>query len=181
MNALSFIVHRSLGGHKDGGSLFTALFALSDSKSYRGGEYYIRPRNEAQYYYFKPRQHSAIVFLSETHHGVTDIESGLREMFTNEYWVFDDPPWYSSRRPDFEDMELFTKKTNEILGNTAIYSGEDLEKMWPSRRETINFLKKTGRYAQEEEDSDDSDDEAEEQTDDDFLEKLVDDYDESEL
>lgn len=106
---------KGLGGHRDTGSLYTVLFALSNPKMYKGGEYYIRPRDEKQVYYIKPRQYSVIVFLSETYHGVTDIESGVREMFTNEYWEFDDPPWHASLRPEVNDMELYMKKCDRIF------------------------------------------------------------------
>jgi len=107
---------KGLGGHSDAGSLYTVLFALSNPKMYKGGEYYIRPQDDEEqvYYYFKPRQYSVIVFLSDSYHGVTDIESGVREMFTNEYWEFDDPPWHSSLRPNTDDMDLFTKKCDII-------------------------------------------------------------------
>jgi len=110
---------KGLGGHRDTGSLYTVLFALSDPKMYKGGEYFIRPRVEKMIkprdYYIKPRQYSVIVFLSDTYHGVTDIESGVREMFTNEYWEYDDPPWHSSLRPEVNDMELYMKKCDRLF------------------------------------------------------------------
>jgi len=110
---------KGLGGHRDTGSLYTVLFALSDPKMYKGGEYFIRPRVEkmikSRVYYIKPRQYSVIVFLSDTYHGVTDIESGVREMFTNEYWEYDDPPWHSSLRPEVNDMELYMKKCDRLF------------------------------------------------------------------
>lgn len=108
---LSYRDFKNLGEHCDSGSYFTVLFSLSDPRSYCGGEYYIVDDEEVKYF-FKPRQHSAIVFLSETPHGVTDIVSGHREMFTNELWPFDDPPW-GRFRPDQGTMDLFVKRVDE--------------------------------------------------------------------
>jgi hypothetical protein len=68
---LNYDGFKGLGGHSDTGSLYTTLFALTDPKLYKGGEYYIFPMDEPddRLYYFKPRQYSAVVFLSETFHG----------------------------------------------------------------------------------------------------------------
>jgi len=148
---------KGLGGHSDAGSLYTVLFALSNPKMYKGGEYYVRPQDDEEqvYYYFKPRQYSVIVFLSDTYHGVTDIESGVREMFTNEYWEFDDPPWHSSLRPNTDDMDLFTKKCDsffpidyyrddKINGRKEYYKSCEEEGsadyMWPSQEETEAYI-----------------------------------------
>lgn len=136
---------RGLGVHEDAGSIFTVLFALADSKSYRGGEYYIEPRGRRRRaYHFKPRMHSAIVFLSETHHGVTDIEFGKREMFANELWMYDDPPWPSSRRPDNEQMELFVARADGLLGDGGQYRAEHWEELWP-----LNADDELARYQEE--------------------------------
>ena len=137
---------KSLGTHLDAESIFTVLFALSDSKSYRGGEYYIRPRHQSNLYYFKPRQYSAIVFLSETNHGVTDIESGVREMFTNEFWKFDDPPWHMSTRPELEEMELFTKNYEELELDTKNLEDVDLEKIGHEDDEKSQDLEESGEH-----------------------------------
>ncbi len=68
---LNYDGFKGLGGHSDTGSLYTTLFALTDPKLYKGGEYYILPMDDPddRLYYFKPRQYSAVVFLSETFHG----------------------------------------------------------------------------------------------------------------
>jgi hypothetical protein len=71
---------------------------LSDSRKYKGGEFYVGtlPYDSIPFiteedpnatipfygelYYYKPRQYSAIVFLSFLHHRVTDVnENGTRE------------------------------------------------------------------------------------------------------
>ena len=150
-----------LGGHADGGSLFTTLFALTDTKLYQGGEFYIEPRDEPneRLYYFKPRQYSAVVFLSETYHGVTDLD-GPREMFTNEFWVYDDAPWEASRRPENSHMEVFLKRAEETLDHTVeYYKPEDFEDLWPDEEE-INDSG-YGRYDSEDEEFDSSEDEDE--------------------
>lgn len=129
---------KGLGGHEDAGSIYTTLFALSDSKGYQGGEFYIAPGNETgnRKYYFKPRQYSAIVFISETHHGVTDIEAGLRETWANEFWMYDDPPWPATRgRPYNRPMGIFSKKCLEELDRVDYYHRrEDMERLWHESR-----------------------------------------------
>jgi hypothetical protein len=107
-------------------------------------------------------QYSAVVFLSESYHGVTDIESGHREMFTNELWEYDDPPWPQVRpRPQY--MELFLERCKETNPN-------DVE--WPSWEEVQEWLEENGRepmddtdygnpQANDEDESDDVEDENE--------------------
>jgi hypothetical protein len=163
---LNYGQFRGLGGHEDHGSIFTVLFALSDPKGYQGGEYYIIPRNEPKNraYYFKPRQFSAIVFLAETHHGVTDIEgqSGSREMFTNEFWKFDDPPWKGSHRPHGTRMEMFHEMVDEELDLPEdYYQGEDVERLW--------YASHDEEGEDEEEESEDDDEEADDDDDDFYM------------
>jgi len=138
---LNYKEFKRLGGHADTGSLFTVLFALSDPKLYQGGEFYLLPRDEPdnRMYYFKPRQYSAIVFLSETHHGVTDLE-GPREMFTNEFWVYDDAPWHSSTRAENSEMDWFVQRAEETLDHAAdYYKEEDLTDLWPFEEDIEDF------------------------------------------
>jgi hypothetical protein len=132
---------KRLGGHTDAGSLYTVLFALSDPKLYQGGEFYLLPRDEPddRMYYFKPRQYSAIVFLSETHHGVTDLE-GPREMFTNEFWVYDDAPWHGSARARNSEMDVFVQRVKETLDHAVdYYKEEDLTDLWPFEEDIEDF------------------------------------------
>ena len=129
----------SLGVHSDTGSLFTALFALSDPKKYQGGEFYIRNEEEGDDYYFKPRQYSALVFLSDRDHGVTAL-NGPRKMFTNEFWVYEDPPWMVSTRPGNEAMNVFVKRVDEqYVGERDYLEVEDMMSVWPSGEEIIDF------------------------------------------
>jgi hypothetical protein len=105
---LSFLQN---SGHVDSGSVYTTVFSLSDSRKYKGGEFYggTLPYDSIPFiteedpnatipfygelYYHKPRQYSAIVFLSFLHHRVTDVnENGTRETFANELWMHSDAP-----------------------------------------------------------------------------------------
>jgi hypothetical protein len=131
---LSYRDFKHLGEHGDSGSIYTVLFALSHPDSYQGGEFYIKDSSE-HYHYHKPMQYSAVVFLSEISHGVTDIESGHREMFTNELWKYDDPPW-PQVRPTNEYMELFLERCGEM-------DTDDVE--WPSLEDVEQWLADNGR------------------------------------
>jgi hypothetical protein len=138
---LNYEEFKGLGKHTDTGSLFTALFALSDPKLYEGGEFYIEPRDaHNRFYFIKPRQYSAVVFLSETDHGVTDI-NGPREMFTNEFWIYNDPPWSFAMREENAHMDVFVKRVEEKLDSTAVdyYKREDLDDLWPDVDEVPPF------------------------------------------
>jgi hypothetical protein len=105
---------KSLGTHIDADSLYTVIFALSDPADYQGGEYYIEDSTGVQYL-IRPQQFSALVFLSDQGHGVKDITGGVRQMFTNEYWAFDDPP-FPLRRIDPDRMTRFTLKCDTLFG-----------------------------------------------------------------
>jgi hypothetical protein len=137
---LSYHDFKHLGGHDDAGSIYTILFALSDPKFYEGGEYFINDTSGRRYY-FKPRQFSAIVFLSESYHGVTDIVSGHREMFTNELWKYDDPPW-PQLRPRHETMDLFLERCVKM-------DPDDIDRAlwprWPSTEDVEKWLAENGR------------------------------------
>ena len=143
---LSYGEFKALGKHVDGGSIYTTIFALSDPESYEGGEYYIIPRDQPsndKQYFFKPQQYSAMVFLSETQHGVQDISSGHRAMFTNEFWHFPDPPFPGSRRPPEHHMGVFTEMTEHELDvpeDDKYYKAEDLMRLWNNAGAFTNAL-----------------------------------------
>jgi hypothetical protein len=44
-----------------------------------------------------------------------DITGGVRQMFTNEYWAFDDPP-FSMRWPSPNRITWFTLKCDTLFG-----------------------------------------------------------------
>lgn len=144
---LSYRRYKNLSEHDDAGSLYTVLFALSDPKDYEGGEYYIRENlGSDKVHYIKPQQCSAIVFLSESWHGVTDILSGHREMFTNELWLYEDPPWPISR-PEMETMELFIQRYEDVVQQIRP-GGIDqslIQSMFPSEEDVQEWLRENGR------------------------------------
>jgi hypothetical protein len=57
----------------------------------------------------KPKHLSAIVFLSDTTHGVRPITSGSRVSFVTEFWNHDDPP-LGMNRPTPNQWEEFLQK-----------------------------------------------------------------------
>mmetsp|Transcript_51014 Transcript_51014/g.76270 ORF Transcript_51014/g.76270 Transcript_51014/m.76270 type:complete len:381 (-) Transcript_51014:203-1345(-) len=114
--------------HDDGGSIYTILFSLSDPDEYEGGEYYALDGDDKVH--FKPEKFSAIVFLSETYHGVEGISWGRREMYTNEFWDLPDVP-YPYNRPDRYDprFEYFAKRGGR----------------WGSDEEVLRYCESIGR------------------------------------
>ena len=62
---------------------------------------------------------------------MTDID-GPREMFTNEFWVYDDVPWGTSSRPINALMDVFVNRVEETLDNSVdYYKWHDLVDLWP--------------------------------------------------
>jgi hypothetical protein len=104
---------------------------------YQGGEYFINDSHRNKFY-FKPRQYSAVVFLSESNHGVTDIVSGHREMFTNELWKYDDPPW-PILRPLHSPMELFLERCEETDDGGSSWPA------WPLTEDVEEWVAEKGR------------------------------------
>jgi hypothetical protein len=133
---------KSLGEHEDAGSLYTVIYALSDPSEYEGGQYFILDSDDTKHF-FKPKQYSALVFLSENTHGVTDIASGHRLMFTNEYWILEDPPWPDTNRPANEFMELFVEKCDIKSEQELVENYVDVE--FPTDDEVKKWLIENGR------------------------------------
>jgi len=133
-----------LGYHEDTGSDYTVLAALSEPNSYEGGGFSLCPDSEyskgidhvdsAGRRYFtsqndanratgrdcpyritiKPERLSAIVFLSIFSHGVEDILSPGRVMFTNEFWRYGDVP-ATVMRPGVMDFVLGINEDDDEL------------------------------------------------------------------
>jgi hypothetical protein len=133
---------KTLGEHDDRGSIYTVLYALSDPSEYEGGQYFILDSDDTKHF-FKPKQYSALVFLSEKTHGVSEIESGHRRMFTNEYWILDDPPWPETNRPKNEHMEIFVEKCDVKSEQEPLENCLDVE--FPSDKEAKEWLTENGR------------------------------------
>ena len=111
---LSYDRWNGLGFHMDGGSDYTVLVALSEPSDYEGGYFSLCPEYDGNSkdsgdcpnkISIKPNKRSAIVFLSNFPHGVEDIRSPGRVMFTNELWRYKDVH-VTDRRPSIDDFVL---------------------------------------------------------------------------
>ena len=108
---LSYDRWKGLGFHEDGESDYTVLVALSDPSDYQGGAFSLCPEYDPDSdsdddsggpgcrdkISIRPKQYSAIVFLSEYSHGVEEILTPGRVMFTNELWRYGDIPCMAQR------------------------------------------------------------------------------------
>lgn len=99
---------KSLEPHKDVGSIYTCNIALKEPEDYEGGEFFLHTSFFDQTE-IKPQRLSAVVFLSDTTHGVRPITAGSRESFVTEFWDQDDAP-LGMNRPTPEEWEAFLKK-----------------------------------------------------------------------
>ena len=102
---LSYKGWRSLEAHKDVGSIYTTMIAIAEPVDYDGGEFFVQNK------FFdptdiKPNRLSAVVFLSDTTHGVRPIVAGRRKTFVTELWDNDDAP-LGLNRPTPEMWEEF--------------------------------------------------------------------------
>lgn len=102
---LSYKGWKSLEGHKDVGSMYTTMIALAEPSDYQGGDFFVQNR------FFdptdiKPDRLEAVVFLSDTVHGVRPITGGMRETFVTELWENDDSP-LGLNRPTPERWQEF--------------------------------------------------------------------------
>eukprot|EP00550_Attheya_septentrionalis_P008116 CAMPEP_0198294904 /NCGR_PEP_ID=MMETSP1449-20131203/24709_1 /TAXON_ID=420275 /ORGANISM="Attheya septentrionalis, Strain CCMP2084" /LENGTH=371 /DNA_ID=CAMNT_0043995001 /DNA_START=310 /DNA_END=1423 /DNA_ORIENTATION=+ len=88
---LSYEGWPSLEAHKDVGSIYTIMIAIKDPQEYDGGEFFIQ-NSMLDSTNVKLEKLSAIVFKSDTIHGVRTITSGHRESFVTELWLNNDSP-----------------------------------------------------------------------------------------
>ena len=102
---LSYNGWRSLEAHKDVGSMYTIMISIKDPNEYEGGEFFLH-NSMLESTEVKLDRLSAIVFLSNTIHGVRPITSGHRESFVTELWRNDDSP-VGICRPTEEEWEAF--------------------------------------------------------------------------
>lgn len=96
---------RGLKGHKDKDSIYTVMISIASPQDYEGGEFFVH-NSLWKSTNIKPDQFSAIVFLSETTHGVQPISSGHRETFVTELWTSDDSP-LGMNRPTPEQWDEY--------------------------------------------------------------------------
>jgi hypothetical protein len=112
---LSYNGWRSLEAHKDVGSIYTTMIAIAEPEDYHGGEFFVQNK-----FYeptdIKPNRLSAVVFLSDTTHGVRPIEAGIRKTFVTELWDNDDAP-LGLNRPTLEKWEEFLADKVDLLAS----------------------------------------------------------------
>ena len=108
---LSYDGWRSLEPHKDVGSIYTTNIALKEPEGYSGGEFFLQTSFLEQID-IKPQRLTAIVFLSDTIHGVRPITSGSRVSFVTEFWEHDDAP-LGMNRPTPEEWDEFLAKEQQ--------------------------------------------------------------------
>eukprot|EP00978_Attheya_sp_CCMP212_P020682 scaffold59478_cov70-Attheya_sp.AAC.3 len=102
---LSYEGWPSLEAHKDVGSIYTIMISIKDPQEYDGGEFFIQ-NSMLDSTNVKLAKLSAIVFKSDTVHGVRPITSGHRESFVTELWVNHDSP-IGVCRPTEDQWERF--------------------------------------------------------------------------
>jgi hypothetical protein len=105
---LSYSGWRSLEPHKDVGSIYTTMIALKNPTEYDGGDFFVQ-NSLFDSTDVKPERLCAIVFLSDTTHGVRPISKGQRETFVTELWDNDDAP-LGMNRPTSDEWEAFLTK-----------------------------------------------------------------------
>jgi hypothetical protein len=77
-----------LGMHQDSESILSISVALSNEDDYEGGFFHLHSENIL----FKVPRLSAMVFFSESDHGISPIQGGDRNTFVMEIWDEDDVP-----------------------------------------------------------------------------------------
>mmetsp|Transcript_23209 Transcript_23209/g.34611 ORF Transcript_23209/g.34611 Transcript_23209/m.34611 type:complete len:435 (-) Transcript_23209:575-1879(-) len=102
---LSYEGWPSLEAHKDVGSIYTIMISIKDPQEYDGGEFFIQ-NSMMESTNVKLEKLSAIVFKSDTIHGVRPITSGHRESFVTELWLNNDSP-IGVCRPTEDQWETF--------------------------------------------------------------------------
>ena len=105
------------------------MFPLIHPNEYEGGEFFLYDSISRQYTFIKPKRlGNAIVFLSETGHGVQPIMSGSnRESFVTELWVNDDSPLGMCRPTTDEwDKEYPSSSSATTRNDTPFLRNSDL-------------------------------------------------------
>ena len=106
---LSYKGWPSLEAHKDIGSIYTIMISIKDPNEYEGGEFFIH-NSMIESTNVKLDMLSAIVFKSNTIHGVRPIIAGHRESFVTELWSNNDSP-IGICRPTEKQWESFLLDT----------------------------------------------------------------------
>eukprot|EP00571_Detonula_confervacea_P000642 CAMPEP_0172321906 /NCGR_PEP_ID=MMETSP1058-20130122/44609_1 /TAXON_ID=83371 /ORGANISM="Detonula confervacea, Strain CCMP 353" /LENGTH=393 /DNA_ID=CAMNT_0013037521 /DNA_START=93 /DNA_END=1274 /DNA_ORIENTATION=+ len=111
---LSYQGWKSLEGHKDVGSIYTCMIALKDPSDYGGGDFFVH-NSLFDATDIQPERLSAVVFLSDTIHGVRPVTSGVRESFVTELWERDDSPLTLNRPTEEQWQEFLEGKVTPTL------------------------------------------------------------------
>lgn len=109
-----------LGTHEDTESIYSISIALSGMDAYEGGYF----RLESGEALFKAPRLSALVFSSESGHGITPIRGGERNVLVAEIWDEDDPP-LGLPRPWRKDFVSYKEERREVMERRASV-GEEL-------------------------------------------------------
>jgi hypothetical protein len=94
-----------LGVHVDKDSIYTISVSLSNGNDYEGGYFHLYSEQAL----FKVPRLSALVFFSETNHGITPVDGGNRQVFVVEMWEDDDTP-IGLPRPGYNTFEDYQRK-----------------------------------------------------------------------
>jgi predicted 2-oxoglutarate/Fe(II)-dependent dioxygenase YbiX len=119
LRSAEFLVYNKtgrLGTHVDRDSIFTISVALSDGNDYEGGYFHLYSDQAL----FKVPRLSAVVFFSESDHGITPVDSGNRQVFVVELWKDDDTP-IGLPRPGFSTFA--NHKRGHGIGTTLPFFG----------------------------------------------------------
>jgi 2OG-Fe(II) oxygenase superfamily len=107
-----------LGLHRDSESLLSISVALSHEDDYEGGFFHLRDENVL----FKVPRLGAMVFFSESDHGISPVHGGDRKTFVMELWDEDDVP-LGTPRPgpgDFHEYQDVRKAELGIGSNADV-------------------------------------------------------------
>lgn len=90
---------------------FSISIAMSDVEDYSGGCIHLQTDDAL----FKVPRRSAIVFLSESSHAITNILSGERKVFVVELWEDEDTPIGLPRPDSNNSMNIRKSDRNSCL------------------------------------------------------------------
>lgn len=93
--------------------MYTFMIALKDPSDYGGGEFFVH-KSIFDATDIQPDRLSAVVFLSDTIHGVRPMTYGMRETFVMELRENDDSP-LSLNRPTDEQWGEFLEGKVELM------------------------------------------------------------------
>jgi hypothetical protein len=119
-----------LGLHQDSESILSISVALSHEDDYEGGFFHLQSENVL----FKVPRLGAMVFFSESDHGISPIHGGDRKTFVMELWDEDDVPLGMPRPGPDSFHEYQDVRITELgLGSTTeVPDDGDEDEQWSS-------------------------------------------------